>query len=467
MKSQTKAKTSKNAPQIILDLIEQAKQTRLYLLKRIGPTSLKYCDEDGNKFKVELSTNMICSCNQNNSHCIHTIHALLKVFQVDEKCPILWQQQYSQYDITNILNGQYKTQSQQTKTRQQISVIRQQQQQQVQQNNNTSEDQQQNRQQITEDDMCPICQESLVCNEALVHCKKQCGNNFHAKCMKVWVMQKQTAGKKINCPMCRVDWGDTALVEIRQEEKIFENLHKTHNKICSYCKITPIIGTIYTCISCSNYHLCDKCHNKKTHQQHIFMFKHSRLEKYQFEVNVTIDSLMYLFPENLNAGNHETGGLMLVGTGFQKQSKCSFCYKQKQLRLLSCGHIADEICINKMKEHYYLCPIDNQPQYIGLYNNLTQEEKNFHMTETKKWIIQKEDEQNIQNHKLPPIGKHFPARPKQLSQKHFENTDSKSMKIQHLKQQQQPIKRQLSANRKQLDNPLYIKSVRSQMENII
>jgi hypothetical protein len=88
-----------------------AKETRLYILKRNGPTSLKYCDEDGNKFKVELSTVMSCSCNLSKKHCIHTIHALLKVFQVDEKSPILWQNQYSQYDITNILNGQYKAKS--------------------------------------------------------------------------------------------------------------------------------------------------------------------------------------------------------------------------------------------------------------------------------------------------------------------------------------------------------------------
>lgn len=46
------------------------------------------------------------------------------------------------------------------------------------------------------------------------------------------------------------------------------------------------------------------------------MFKHTRLERYEFEVNITTESLMHLFPENLNAGNHETGGLMLVGTGF-------------------------------------------------------------------------------------------------------------------------------------------------------
>lgn len=88
--------------------------------------------------------------------------------------------------------------------------------------------------------------------------------------------------------MCRVDWGETALVEIRQEEKNFENLHKTHNKVCHTCKISPIIGSLFTCISCPNLHMCEKCHSKKTHP-HIFMIKRTRTENYEFLNNMSMN----------------------------------------------------------------------------------------------------------------------------------------------------------------------------------
>lgn len=98
--------------------------------------------------------------------------------------------------------------------------------------------------------------------------------------------------------MCRVDWGETALVEIRQEEKNFENLHKTHNKVCHTCKISPIIGSLFTCISCPSCHMCEKCHSKKTHP-HTFMIKRTRAENYEFLNNMSMNSLMHQFPENL------------------------------------------------------------------------------------------------------------------------------------------------------------------------
>ena len=117
--------------------------------------------------------------------------------------------------------------------------------------------------------------------------------------------------------MCRVDWGDMALVEIRQEERNFEVQHKTHKKVCGLCKISPIIGALFTCIKCPNYHLCEKCHHKNSHPHKIFVSKKSNLEEYQF-VSETYDSLLYAFPENLNVNNGDTGGLMLIGAGFLK-----------------------------------------------------------------------------------------------------------------------------------------------------
>lgn len=55
---------------------------------------------------------------------------------------------------------------------------------------------------------CPICYEELDAGkEDRVFCRKSCGRNIHARCMKVWADHQATLDKQLTCPLCRGLWG--------------------------------------------------------------------------------------------------------------------------------------------------------------------------------------------------------------------------------------------------------------------
>lgn len=73
--------------------------------------------------------------------------------------------------------------------------------------------------QITEDDDCPICMESLLeSGEELVWCKTQCGNSIHKMCFDRWsttVVDRSgyNSKKSVNCIYCRAVWSLDELVD--------------------------------------------------------------------------------------------------------------------------------------------------------------------------------------------------------------------------------------------------------------
>lgn len=213
------------------------------------------------------------------------------MFQVDPKSPILWTNNYSQYDIYNILNGQYKAKEEKERPDKPARPPKPE--------RPLPKPHEPQAIEFTQDDLCPICQESLLCNEALVQCKRQCNNYFHAQCMKVWVQQKQSAGKKeIACPMCRVDWGETALTEIRLEERTFEMSRKCHKRTCQSCKANPICGSIFVCVQCPNYAICWKCFSRHPHAHQAYLTKTVSTEPYSLANGVQLESLTRLFPDS-------------------------------------------------------------------------------------------------------------------------------------------------------------------------
>ncbi|KAF2662229.1 hypothetical protein K491DRAFT_673307 [Lophiostoma macrostomum CBS 122681] len=54
---------------------------------------------------------------------------------------------------------------------------------------------------------CSICYtEFEPAKDSTVHCKSQCGNNFHSDCMKLWIRAQTNQYGKATCPMCRAIW---------------------------------------------------------------------------------------------------------------------------------------------------------------------------------------------------------------------------------------------------------------------
>jgi hypothetical protein len=114
-------------------------------------------------------------------------------------------------------------------------------------------------------------------SDALTFCKFSCGNNVHAKCMKVWAEHRKSNGDKITCPVpppplccvlivqfCREDWGPLALDDISKEIKnirrprhppppsrlLIATATRHLGATCRSCRIAPIDGPRTRCLVC-------------------------------------------------------------------------------------------------------------------------------------------------------------------------------------------------------------------------
>ena len=142
-------------------------------------------------------------------------------------------------------------------------------------------------------EVCPICQEPFAESESgakLTHCKVGCGNCVHVNCMKIWAEHKISVKEKVSCPLCRVDWGPYALLELRSQQnpknrgKPKRNDHPRIFK-CRMCRACPIVGKIYLCLQCPAPFVtcCEKCFHRGCHQRarHQFAMKTSAFNIWQ------------------------------------------------------------------------------------------------------------------------------------------------------------------------------------------
>jgi len=134
---------------------------------------------------------------------------------------------------------------------------------------------------ITEEDVCPICQDELLIKKLPVtHCRFGCGNNVHIKCMKVWADHQKTQNTngepKLTCPLCREIFGTFELLdqEYRNNSLFKAEKQDLHYGIsCKICHASPISGKCYKCTSCPEYYLCQPCFNTDAHKDHSFVFR--------------------------------------------------------------------------------------------------------------------------------------------------------------------------------------------------
>ena len=113
---------------------------------------------------------------------------------------------------------------------------------------------------LDEESVCSICCEPMNENTPLTYCRKGCGNNFHIKCIKVWVEHKQFSQKGVTCPLCRTQWGESIVVELKNDEEEFNAKNLVHSIKCQGCSDKAIKGRVFKCSLC-NFNLCDRCYN--------------------------------------------------------------------------------------------------------------------------------------------------------------------------------------------------------------
>ena len=137
--------------------------------------------------------------------------------------------------------------------------------------------------QLTQDDLCPICQEELLGSpNPLTYCKKSCGQSVHVKCMKVWAdHQRVSNGEEVvKCPLCREEFGPyeelrrgIASAACRKAASQSQNIHQ--GTTCDNCGLSPIAGRCYRCAVCPGCCLCHQCFTSaaSAHRQHEFEYK--------------------------------------------------------------------------------------------------------------------------------------------------------------------------------------------------
>ena len=85
---------------------DRASSERFYLVNENGPTKLVLEDQNNKKFKIQIGSEIQCSCGGGRTeHCVHTIFALQKIFRVSENDPLIWQLSFIDREISQILEG--------------------------------------------------------------------------------------------------------------------------------------------------------------------------------------------------------------------------------------------------------------------------------------------------------------------------------------------------------------------------
>ncbi len=273
---------------------------------------------------------------------------------------------------------------------------------------------------ITEDDVCPICQDELLAKKLPVtHCKFGCGNNVHIKCMKIWAdHQKTTANdSKLTCPLCREQFSTFETLEQEYRNNLLfkaekQDLH--YGLSCRSCHSTPISGKCYKCTECCELYLCQACFNTDFHREHEFVFREKITQKYHRasrehaggsiplavghalanrELNEEDYELLLQLDANRSGQNNYSQipekiikswpsekvkeNSQLLGPGIQ----CRIClraYQSGQMvrKLPGCKHKFHMNCIDSWLLHSHpTCPIDGQIVWDPVAEQLEKQEK--------------------------------------------------------------------------------------------
>lgn len=215
-----------------------------YLVHEPGPTNLVIQDENKRKHKVQIGATVNWSWGGGQKeHWVHTIFSLLRIFKIPEDEPLLWQLSYSDDEINKIIQNRersmFRRQSEEGKARPGFLMKKA----------KKTERKTVKRAPIDNEESCCICFDEMKADENLTYCKYGWGQNIHMNCAKHLVKHKQTWKRAILCPLCRVNWGENALEELKKEWRIFRanKMAEENEKLNKeFSKNNP------KCMSCNN-----------------------------------------------------------------------------------------------------------------------------------------------------------------------------------------------------------------------
>ncbi|XP_064648018.1 E3 ubiquitin-protein ligase Zswim2-like isoform X2 [Lineus longissimus] len=426
---------------------DQALNATIYILREIGPTGYVLKEEgEQKKFKVLIGDPHSCTCpvfTKEKDLCKHISWILLRKFRVPRTNPVTWQLGLVEREINELLRGLLVRQQQRTPRRQinkdvAIAMVE----------NQETLDQRE----ISEEDVCPICQDELLLkHEPVTFCKFGCGNSIHIKCMKVWAEHQQSTGDPvIKCPICRHDFGPIELLKRELQNSSTrdtraERLNQHLGCSCQHCHVAPITGKCYKCSICAHYYLCQTCFNTQTHTQHSFLFRQKSSQRWRPAQRGTGSVLPQALVSNLmgrditnedydmllQLDNHENSGVLdipeevikgfpleKIRTGahqlLQPGNQCRICLRgyhvPQFVRKLPCKHRFHVDCIDNWLMHQKpYCPIDGMvvwnPYAAELEDEPEQRQQRPQRTnQNKSKAPQSDDRQNGLQLEIPGVG---------------------------------------------------------------
>jgi len=395
---------------------ELALKTTFLITKHLGPSCIELLKPGENatvlastgvrkktiKYRVRIGETHSCTCKAfvskpSSGLCLHICWALLKYLKLTIFDARSWQNGLPYRDIEALLSE--KDAKPDAKAQDKIE-------------NSEGEhagDSATAGREITVDDVCPICQESLLASHRLAcHCG-ECKQNMHVHCMKVWCdHQTSTSDDSIPCPMCRGHFSTVqafrklvhAGVTANSSTSTKPSKKLLHDQECDNCNTNPIQGRLYKCNSCPIF-LCAACFTNGCHPQDgdDFMFKiykngafrtarkrfKRRAAPHIDETTVDRETLLQLDePELQRAYDIPSDPLsmplpshivnLIPSFRIKKPShkllktQCILCLKQYQMdtfvRKLACGHYFHRNCVDGfLLEDYQTCPVCGNKAY--------------------------------------------------------------------------------------------------------
>ncbi|XP_029928520.1 E3 ubiquitin-protein ligase ZSWIM2 [Myripristis murdjan] len=373
---------------------DQALNTTIFLLKSYGPTGflLKEAGEAKN-FKVCLGDPHTCTCpvfHREKEPCKHICWVLMRKFRVPREHEYCFQQGLVERQILEVLHGLHQTRTCGMENSPHTASESPSQLGPVQEDGNVC------RKMIQSQDVCPICQEELQEKQLPVsYCRFGCGNNVHISCMKVWADHQALSDKEmmVRCPLCREDFSSLKSLQeqVGNAAKLYTAAEREapdrHLGVpCRNCRVCPVIGKCFKCTMCSYYYLCEDCFKRGCHQQHQFISRMKRREKWRHVSEGMPDEDRgatskpvnnSLFPAGRDPlPQHVLGclpvvrvrpGSRLLDPGLQ----CRICLQSfvlgQSVRTLPCLHKFHTDCVDGILQKLNSCPLDG---YI-IYSPLT------------------------------------------------------------------------------------------------
>jgi len=282
-----------SCPEKLIRRIEDVAEARLYLLRQTGPTGfLLKEDESNNKFKVLLGGTHSCDCAgyvKEKELCKHILWTLVKKFRLAKDNPLVYQLGLCERELQNVLMGNRKAKP---KINEQKSMSADGDRDHLKQKN------------IDEDDVCPICQESIYRQNknTLSFCRFGCGNSVHIKCMKIWGdhQLKSSGDDMIKCPLCRTQFAAhrSIVQEYHKLAALKKSIKKMNEISCLKCSSKSSANKSYRCCTCTNIWLCEKCIHTQIHFEHQFEYRKTSKESWkQFN---RLHPLLHLSPSIKN-----------------------------------------------------------------------------------------------------------------------------------------------------------------------